>query len=693
MERPIFPFTALVGQPAMKKGLLLNAINPRIGGILIRGEKGTAKSTAVRAFSRLLPEIETVADCPYNCAPDNPETCERCTERRARCEVLPLRRRPVPLVNLPVGATEDRVLGTLNLEQAIKFGERTFEPGLLAAANRGILYVDEVNLLADHLVDGLLDAAAMGQNYVEREGVSVRHPCQFILIGTMNPEEGDLRPQLLDRFALGVAVEGPRDPAERAEVVRRRMAFETDPVGFIARWREEEERERARIQAARRLLPEVEVADEQLDLIARICAACAIDGLRGDLALYKTAQALAAYAGRHLVTATDIREAAELALRHRRRRQPFDDPDDDQGLLDQVFQEATEGAGIGDRGFGKETPSSQRSPSGSGNPSPFPSHPEGGQETKCSPSSDRTDLEAEASQSTEQSALFAPSTSFRVRRLTPERRDTSGAVAFGRRTTSVGEGKGRYARARVPSNGLKSISNLAFDATLRVAAPRQLARRSAQPNGPLLRITTTDLRERVYERKSGNLILFAVDASGSMAARKRMVAVKGAVLSLLLDAYQKRDRVGLVAFRGTSAGLLLPPTNSVERAERALRALPTGGRTPLAQALRLCAETLRRPSVAERGYLPWLILVSDGRPNVPLREGDALTDACRVAEQLRASGIRALVIDTEEGPVRLGLNRRIAAALGAEYLRLEELAADAIETAVRRRVVSGGTGG
>jgi magnesium chelatase subunit D len=245
----------------------------------------------------------------------------------------------------------------------------------------------------------------------------------------------------------------------------------------------------------------------------------------------------------------------------------------------------------------------------------------------------------------------------------------------------------------LPANGLKSIVDLAFDATLRVAAPRQPARRSAQSAGPLLRITETDLRERVYERKIGNLILFAVDASGSMAARKRMVAVKGAVLSLLLDAYQKRDRVGLVAFRGTAARLLLPPTNSVERAERELRALPTGGRTPLAQALRLCAETLRRPLAAARGYLPWLVLVSDGRPNVPLREGDALADACRVAEQLRASGIRALVIDTEEGPVRLGLNRRIAAALGAEYLRLEELAADAIETAVRRRVMSGGTSG
>ena len=694
MERPIFPFTALVGQSAMKKGLLLNAINPRIGGILIRGEKGTAKSTAVRAFSRLLPAIAVVADCPYNCAPDDPDACERCAERQARGEVLSPRRRSVPLVNLPVGATEDRVFGTLNLEQAIKFGERAFEPGLLATANRGILYVDEVNLLADHLVDSLLDAAAMGQNYVEREGISVRHPSQFILIGTMNPEEGDLRPQLLDRFALCVAVEGPRDPAERAEVVRRRIAFEIDPERFIARWQDEEERERARIQAARRLLPEVQVADEQLELIARICAAFAIDGLRGDIAFYKTAQALAAYDGRRLVTAADIREAAELALLHRRRRQPFDDPDDDQGLLDQVFQKASEKSGVGDSSSGPGAPASQ-STEGTGGSGSFPFPIQGGGEKEMGGtfSSDPPDHGAEASPSAERSARFAPSASFRVRQLMPKLRNTSGATVVGRRTTCVGDGQGRYARARVPSNGLKSLRDLALDATLRVAAPRQPARRSAQSAGPLLRITETDLRERVYERKIGNLILFAVDASGSMAARKRVVAVKGAVLSLLLDAYQKRDRVGLVAFRGTAAELILSPTNSVERAGRALRALPTGGRTPLAHALRTCLDTLRRPSGRARGYVPWLILVSDGRPNVPLREGDALADVCHVAEQLRASGVRALVIDTEEGPVRLGLNRRIAAALGAEYLRLEELAADAIETAVKRRVAFGGSGG
>ncbi len=692
MERPIFPFSAIVGQSAMKKGLLLNAINPRIGGILIRGEKGTAKSTAVRAFSRLLPETAVVADCSYNCSPNDRDSCERCAERRARGEALPLRCRPVPLINLPVGATEDRVFGTLNLEQAIKFGERAFEPGLLAAANHGVLYVDEVNLLADHLVDGLLDAAAMGQNYVEREGISVRHPCQFILIGTMNPEEGDLRPQLLDRFALCVAVEGPRDPAERAEVVRRRIAFETDPEGFIARWQAEEERERGRVQAARKLLPEVQVADEQLDLIARICAAFAIDGLRGDLALYKTAQALAAYAGRHLVTPDDIREAAELALLHRRRRQPFDDPDDDQGLLDQVFAETTDGSGAGNRGLGEGASQPSASANGEGSLSSS-LRPEECHEASYSPSSHSPDRDTDASPNTEPSAPFAPSASFQVRRLTPKCRNTPAATVAGRRTTSVGDGKGRYARARLPANGLESLSDLAFDATLRVAAPHQPNRRAAQPPGPLLRITPTDLRERVYERKIGNLILFAVDASGSMAARKRMVAVKGAVLSLLLDAYQKRDRVGLVAFRGTSADLLLPPTNSALRAERALRVLPTGGRTPLAQAFRLCADTLQRPPGGARGYVPWLILVSDGRPNVPLREGDALADTCRVAEQLRASGIRALVIDTEDGPVRLGLNRRIAAALGAEYLRLEELAADAIETAVKRRVVFGGAGG
>ncbi|MDP9380349.1 MAG: magnesium chelatase subunit D family protein [Chloroflexota bacterium] len=654
-ERPVFPFTAIVGQGLMKKALILNAINPRIGGVLIRGEKGTAKSTAVRAFARLLPDIAVVEGCRYGCDPDAHSRCAGCADLPYNAEISTVSRR-VPLVELPVGATEDRVVGTLNIEHAIKEGERVFEPGLLAAANRGILYVDEVNLLGDHLVDVLLDAAAMGRNYVEREGISVSHPAAFILVGTMNPEEGDLRPQLLDRFALAVEVEGLRDPEERAEVVRRRIAFEADPEGFAAQWQGEEESERERIASARERLTLVRMPDGLIELISRICAAYEIDGLRGDIVVYKTALTFAAYAGRDRVLVEDIRQAAELALVHRRRRQPFDNSETAWEQLQEILRLHAES---GQDGEGEETGGDD---GGDGREH----QPPGGSSTH--------------------DQVTAPGEPYAVRPLAPPACPRSASQASGRRTPAVGESRGgRYIGARAPGGqGPVSMGSLALDATIRAAAPFQNSRRAARPDGPNLLIAPEDVREKIRETKVGNLVLFCVDASGSMAARQRMVAVKGAVLALLLDAYQKRDRVGLIAFRGTAASLVLPPTNSVEQAERQLRSLPTGGRTPLAQALKLSLETLDRQS--SDAWLPWLVLVSDGRPNVPLEGGDPMEDACCAAGIIKARGIRSLLIDTENGPVRLGLNRRIAEALGAEYLRLEELAAHSIDRAVRRRV-------
>jgi len=628
--RPVFPFTALVGQARLKEALALNAVDPRIGGVLIRGEKGTAKSTAVRAFARLLPEVEVVVGCPYGCDPADP-----CAECAARDDPPRIETRRVPLVELPVGATEDRLVGTLNLEHAIREGERVFEPGLLAAANRGVLYVDEVNLLGDHLVDVLLDAAAMGRNYVEREGVSVQHPASFILVGTMNPEEGELRPQLLDRFALAVDVVGLADPADRAEVVRRRVAFETDPVGFLDRWRDEEERERARIAAARAQLPDVAVPDAMLELVTRTCAAFGVDGLRGDIVTYKTARARAAYHGRAEVSDEDVRVAAELALLHRRRRQPFDEPEQGRERLEQVLDELANGGEAGDQG--DDTPSPHPGPAGRGD--------------------ERREHVFEVG-AAPPLALARPPAPART---------------------------GRRVWARVPRGEALTHGNLALDATLRAAAPYQAARHRAAPSPLRLIVTPPDLRESVREARQGVLVLFALDASGSMAARRRMVAVKGAVMALLLDAYQKRDEVGLVAFRGQDARLVLPPTASVELAARALRALPTGGRTPLAHALVLCETVLARARLGDAERTPWLVLVSDGRPNVALG-ADPVEDARRVAVRLRQSGTRALVVDTEEGPVRLGLNRRLAEAMGAEYLRLDDLDAATLVGAVRTRI-------
>lgn len=321
-----YPFPAIVGQEVMKQALLLNVVNRKIGGVLIRGEKGTAKSTAVRALAELLPEIEVVAGCPIGCDPRNEELlCPLCNERLAQGEKLTTERRKIRVVDLPVGSTEDRVLGTLDLEKAIKQGEKHFEPGILAEAHRGILYVDEVNLLEDHIVDVLLDAAAMGVNSVEREGISFSHPTDFVLIGTMNPEEGELRPQLLDRFGLCVQVEGIADLDQRVEVVRRRAAFEEDPDAFRQAWSKAENELRGRIAQARSILPEIDLAEDLQRLICQVAISMEVDGHRADLVMVKAAKALAVLEGRVEVTRQDVRQAAELALPHRMRRAPFED--------------------------------------------------------------------------------------------------------------------------------------------------------------------------------------------------------------------------------------------------------------------------------------------------------------------------------------------------------------------------------
>ena len=326
-KRLIFPFSAIVGQEKMKDALILNAINPKLGGVLIRGEKGTAKSTAVRSLAALLPDIEVVADCKFGCNPHNRgQMCQECINRLDCGEKLPIKKRKTRVIELPVGSTEDRVVGTLDLEQAIKKGEKHFESGLLAEANRGILYVDEVNLLDDHIVDILLDSAAMGVNVVEREGVSYSHPAEFILIGTMNPEEGELRPQLLDRFGLCVHIEGIADLDQRVEVVKRRAFYEQDPAGVQKTWKEEEAKLQQAIVQAKELLEQVTISDDILYLIARIAIDMNVDGHRADIMMMKASKTLAAFNGRKQVLKEDVQKAADMALQHRMRRKPFQKP-------------------------------------------------------------------------------------------------------------------------------------------------------------------------------------------------------------------------------------------------------------------------------------------------------------------------------------------------------------------------------
>jgi magnesium chelatase subunit I len=339
MRTGVYPFTAIVGQEDMKLALILNVINPALGGVLIKGEKGTAKSTAVRALADLLPAMEAVRECQYHCDPeDQHHMCEACLEKN-KAEALITQPVKMKVVELPVSATEDRVVGTLDIEHAIKCGEKKFEPGILAQANRNILYVDEINLLDDHVVDVLLDAAAMGVNTVEREGVSYSHPARFVLVGTMNPEEGDIRPQLLDRFGLSVTVQGEHQPEQRVEVIKRRLAYEQDSDAFSSTYQQEQDEIGKAIIEARRLLPEVAIADELLTLVANMAIKLEVDGHRADITVIKAALTLAAFDGRNNVAAEDIKKAARLALPHRMRRRPFEEGVLNWETVEAIFQE------------------------------------------------------------------------------------------------------------------------------------------------------------------------------------------------------------------------------------------------------------------------------------------------------------------------------------------------------------------
>ncbi len=671
MTEARYPFTAIVGMDDLRLGLLLNAVSPAVGGVLVRGEKGTAKSTMVRALAGLLPSIGVVPGCRFACDPaavdpQCPDGPHRGADRGER---------PAFLVELPVGVSEDRVVGSLDLERALAEGVKAYEPGLLAKAHRGVLYIDEVNLLQDHLVDLLLDAAAMGRSYVEREGVSVRHAARFLLVGTMNPEEGELRPQLLDRFGLTVEIAATRDADERAEVVRRRLAYDADPAAFAARWDGPERELAERITAARELLPDVELSDLALRQITAVCAAFEVDGLRADIVMARTAVALAAWAGRTEVLEEDVRTAARLALPHRRRRNPFDAPGLDEEQLDRTLAEHREPDGPEDDGPGGGGPDGG-GPDGGG---PDGGGPDGGGAPEPggpdAPAGEESAAEAPAPPQQRpgggrESAPVAADRPYRTRLF---KVDGTGRGAQGRRSPAETDA-GHAIRARRPQG---KLSRLHLSATLRAAAPHQAARGRS---GRALVLRRDDLREQVRRGRESNLVLFVVDASGSMAARQRMTAVKGAVLSLLMDAYQRRDKIGLVTFRGAGAELALPPTSSVEVGAARLEQLPTGGRTPLEAGLLRAHEVLRVERLRDPDRRPLLVVVTDGRAT---GGKDALPRARRAAGLLAAQGVDAVVLDCESGPVRLGLARELAAHLNGDAVSLDELRAEGVASLVR----------
>jgi len=679
---PQFPFSAIVGADDMALSLVLTTVSPEVGGVLVRGEKGTAKSTMVRALAEVLPAQDVVADCRFGCephrfdhaCPDGPHTVDDASLTRA-----------ARLVELPVGATEDRVIGSLDLSRALGAGETAFEPGLLAYAHRGLLYVDEVNLLHDHLVDLLLDAAAMGRNTVERDGVSVSHAAQIVLVGTMNPEEGELRPQLLDRFGLTVEVAASREPAERAEVVRRRLAFDADPDAFAVTYAARQAALRERILSAQALLPTVRLSEDALTRIATVCAGCEVDGMRADIVTARAARAHAAWEGRTDVTREDIRTAARLALPHRRRRNPFDAPGLDEQLLDRLLgDDDPEPDDPKPDDPGSESPGGADDAQPAAGPDDAPTA--GRTDQAPPPLTDPTDA-TEATDPTEPADVSPPPSD-----------DTASAEAgvaavydtyraLRLQVRGVGSGDaGRRSRAitswgRTVGATRTGTGRIHLPATITAAAPHQ-GRRGRLDR---LVLAADDLRHRVTQGRESNLVLFLVDASGSMGARTRMAEVKTAVLSLLVDAYQRRDRVGVITFRGAQATLALPPTSSVDAAARCLTDLPHGGRTPLAEGLLAAARTLELERIRDPRRRPLLVLVTDGRAT---NGADALARARWVADRWSATGVDAVVVDCEAGRLRMGLAGDLARRMGAAHLPLAEVAAASLVSTVRKRMAA-----
>ena len=662
-KRYVLPFTAIVGQELMKKALLLNAINPRIGGVLIRGEKGTAKSTAVRALAELLPVIRVVKGCPFSCNPnDKREMCENCLAAGATLEYG---ERTVRVVDLPLGVTEDRLVGTIDIESAIKEGRKRIEPGILAAVNRGILYIDEVNLLDDHIADVLLDSAALGVNVVEREGISFTHPARFILIGTMNPEEGEIRPQLLDRFGLQVTVEALSDPAQRIEIVRSAERFDANPGEFSSAAGPAQEELRQRIRKAQALLPEVTISDGLLETVVSACVEMGIATHRAEITIVRTAKTLAALSGRKEVNTADVREAMELALPHRMRRRPFEEPRLDPDQMDDALKKAEESR---QKKQGTQQPEEEKEPRGT--PEESGSKGDGGGEGSGKRQSTGPMQERVFS-------IGDPVDSDKIRPL--QRRDRQKRRKLsGRRVESFASGPhGSYISSRMP----QGPPDPALDATIRAAAPYQLAR---DHSSCALVVKDPDIREKVRVGKVSSSCIFVVDASGSMGAQARMEAAKGAVLSLLLDSYRQRDRVGMVAFRGDTADLVLPLCSSVDLARKCLAELPTGGKTPLSLGLAKGVETLLREKRKNRETVPVMVLISDGRANVS-GDGKIRDEVLGVSDRIRECGIHLVVIDTEERKgsfvrLHLGFCREIAESSGGHYYQLGDLEPGAIRS-------------
>jgi len=662
IKRTVMPFTAIVGQEKLKKTLILNAINPNLHGVLIKGEKGTAKSTAVRALADLLPEIEVVK-CLFNCNPEEPSLqCDECNKRYNDGGKLETEKRKIKVVELPLGATEDRVIGTLDIEKALKDGIKALQPGVLAEVNQGILYIDEVNLLDDHLVDVLLDSAAMGVNVIEREGVSVSHPSKFILVGTMNPEEGELRPQLLDRFGLQVDVSGVKDVDERVRIIKTVEEFENNPYEFIKKYKIKQDELRINILNARKLLKEVKISDKLLKKIAKLCIELGVDGHRADILIAGTAKTIASYNQRKEVNEEDIKEASDLVLPHRMRKQPFQEPEPIEDKINQIMNESDK--------------DNERQEEGQDDKEEQEQDDKEEQEQDDKEEQEQEDEQKEQEQKQHENQNEQDENKIGNRKKTfdsktmekPEiniAKDKKLRMGSGKRAKTLSSKSGKYVKAKIPK---EKVSDIAIDATIRASVVRNVGKGN-------IKIEKDDLREKVREKKKASVIVFVVDSSGSMAAKKRMEAAKGAVMALLEDAYQKRDKVGFVAFRGNKAEILLKPTSSVELAARYLKELPTGGKTPLSDGMYKGFELLKREINKNKNTIPAMVLISDGNGNVPIQK-NVREEVISLAYEIKGKNIHLMVIDSGAGFLKLGYNSEIVEASCGEYINLDELSAD-----------------
>lgn len=625
----IYPFAAIVGQEQAKRAVLAALVNPRAGGLLIGGCKGSAKTLLVRSSSALLGKQQ--------------------------------------LINLPLNITEDMLFGSIDIEYAVSKGAKRFAPGLLSRANGNIIYINEANLLRSELLTAVLDTAASGINCVERDGISYSEQLQFTVIGSMNPEEGTLPSHILDRFGMYVDVQGSKEISERVEIMHRILQFEQNPQSFCNTYAKETNDLKEQLEKAQELLAEVNITEAMMTLAAQMCAQAFCAGHRAEIYLLETARALAALAGRTYILPQDMDDAAQLVLVHRMRKPPEQQEEQQENTEQEPEEDNLENQ--------DDEPQDNDDDDCQLPPPPSNEDEDNGQDD------DDDDNEREDEDNPPDENQLAPEERiadidkhFKMPKMLLDL-GKNRAIRRGsgkRSTTRTDYKQGRYVRAELPKG---KVEDLAFDATIRAAAPMQKLR---EDNGCALNIKSEDMRQKVREKRIGNTFLFAVDASGSMGARERMRAVKGAIFYMLQEAYQKRDRVGMIAFRRQAAELLLPITRSVDMAQKCLAQMPTGGKTPLADGLSKALLTLSLLNKRDKEMEPVLILLTDGRANAVAEGDDPIASALKMAEKIREAKITALVIDTESGFIKLGLAKKIAAAMGASYYTLQNLSKDDI---------------